>query len=60
MNEIDIGIGVLIIIGLVRGIMKGFILELTSLLSVILGIVGAFLFADVVESYVVQYLDWGS
>ena len=58
MNEIDIGIAIILAIGLVRGLMKGFILELTSLLSVILGIVGAFFFADVVESYVLQYLDW--
>ena len=58
MNEIDIGIAIILGIGLVRGLMKGFILELTSLLSVILGIIGAFLFADLVESYVVNYLDW--
>ncbi|GGE40375.1 CvpA family protein [Psychroflexus planctonicus] len=58
MNEIDIGIAIILAIGLVRGLMKGFILELTSLLSVVLGIVGAFSFADVVESYVIQYLDW--
>ena len=58
MNEIDIGIIIILVIGLVRGLMKGFILELTSLLSVVLGIVGAFAFADVVEGYVIQYLDW--
>lgn len=58
MNAIDISIAILLIIGLVRGLMNGFILELTSLLSLILGIVGAFLFAEEVEFYIAPYLDW--
>jgi membrane protein required for colicin V production len=60
MNAIDISIGVLLVIGLVRGLQKGFILELTALLAIVLGIIGAFLFADDVQVYVDQYLDWES
>lgn len=58
MNTIDIGIGVILAIGLVRGVMKGFVLELTGLLSVFLGAIGAFVYATEVEQYIAPYLDW--
>lgn len=58
MNAIDISIGVILAFGLVRGAMKGFVLELTGLLSVFLGAIGAFVYATHVEEWIAPYLTW--
>lgn len=58
MNPIDICIVVILAIGLIRGIMKGFVLELTGLLSVLIGIVGAYRYASDVNQYISPYLNW--
>lgn len=58
MNVIDIVIGVFLVIGFVRGFQKGFVIELTSLLSVLLGIIGAFKVSGYVETYLYNWVSW--
>lgn len=60
MNGIDIAIGVLLAIGIIRGAVKGFINELASLVSVVAGIIGAYHFSSTIEAYLEQWFDWGS
>lgn len=58
MNGIDIVISVILAVGLIRGVVKGFINELASLLSVILGVFGAYYFADTLQVYFKKWFDW--
>ncbi len=58
MNLIDIIIGVILILGFYKGFKKGFVLELTALLGLILGIAGAFYLSQEYGLYIGQWLDW--
>ncbi|MBS3737584.1 CvpA family protein [Mesohalobacter halotolerans] len=58
MNLIDIIIGVILILGFYKGFKKGFVLELTALLGLILGITGAFYLSKAHGLYIGQWLDW--
>lgn len=50
-NWIDVLISVLLIWALIKGFRKGFIIELSSLLALVLGIFGAIKFADFTAAY---------
>ncbi|NBC56682.1 MAG: CvpA family protein, partial [Bacteroidetes bacterium] len=58
MNLIDIIIGVILILGFYKGFKKGFVLELTALLGLILGVAGAFYLSKTHGLYIGQWLDW--
>ncbi|WP_340077006.1 CvpA family protein [Leptobacterium sp. I13] len=58
MNFIDIVLGGLIIYGVVRGLMKGFFVELASLLALILGIYGAIHFSYYAGDYLSTRVQW--
>ncbi len=58
MNGVDIFIGVLLAYGLFRGFQKGLILELTSLLALLFGLIGAFTFSDYTATYLLDWLKW--
>lgn len=58
MNIIDIIFGGLILFGVVRGFMKGFFVETTSLLALVLGIYGAIHFSYIAGNYLYSWLDW--
>ncbi len=58
MNIIDIVLGGLILFGAVRGFMKGFFVEVASLLALILGIYGAIHFSYIAGDYLSLNLDW--
>lgn len=58
MNGIDIAILVILSIGLIRGAVKGLINELASLLSVILGIIGAYHFSEELQIHLKKWFDW--
>ena len=58
MNLIDIFIGVILILGFYKGFKRGLVLELTSLLGLILGIVGAFYLSKEYGLYIGEWLDW--
>jgi len=58
MNIFDIVVGILLILGFYKGYKNGLILEITSLLGLILGIVGAFYITKYHGLYIGQWLDW--
>lgn len=58
MNYIDLTIGIILAIGLVRGFMKGFIIEIASLLALLLGLYGAYKFSDFVAVYLENQFSW--
>ncbi|SFU60202.1 membrane protein required for colicin V production [Pustulibacterium marinum] len=58
MNYLDIVLGALLLFGLVRGFMKGLLLEIASLVAFILGIYCAIHFSFYVSDYLKPKLDW--
>lgn len=57
MNYIDIIICIPLIYGLARGIYKGFMIELATLIALILGVWGAYLFSHVLTAWLVNTFD---
>ena len=58
MNYLDIILGILLLWGLVRGLMKGLFVSLASLIALIAGIYIAVHFSHIVGDYLKQYVDW--
>ena len=58
MNFFDLVLGGLILYGVVRGFMKGFFIEVASLLALILGIYGAIHFSYIAGGYLEQKVAW--
>ncbi len=56
MNTLDIVMTVLLSIGLIRGLFKGFFVEVASLISLVLGIYIASNFSYYVGNYLVKYI----
>lgn len=55
---LDIILGVILAFGLIRGLMKGFIVEIASLIALVLGIYGAIHFSYYLVDILDQYLSW--
>lgn len=60
MNYIDIILGIFLLLGLVRGFMKGFFVELASLIALIAGIYGAIHFSYFAGVYIADHTDWSA
>lgn len=58
MSFIDIILGGLILFGIVRGLMKGFFIEIASLVALIAGIYGAIHFSYFVGDFLSTRVDW--
>jgi len=58
MNIFDIVIIILLLFGFVRGLMKGFFVEVASLLALILGIYGAIHFSHFAADYLKEHVTW--
>ena len=58
MNVLDIALGALILFGLVRGLMKGFFVEIASIVALIVGIYGAIYFSDFVAEFLKSRVKW--
>ena len=58
MNVLDIALGALILFGLVRGLMKGLFVEITSIVALILGIYGAIHFSNFVAEFLENRVSW--
>ena len=58
MNTIDFILAIILAIGFLRGLWKGFILEASALLAIVLGIYGAIYFSFYVSDYMTQNFDW--
>lgn len=58
MSTIDIILAILLIFGLVRGFMKGFFVEVTSLVALAIGLYGAIHFSFIVANYLKNSVEW--
>lgn len=58
MNVIDIVFGVLLLFGLIRGLMKGFFVELASLLALVVGVYGAIHFSYILKDFLAGLVSW--
>jgi len=58
MNIIDIILAALLILGLVRGFMKGFFVEVTSLVALAIGLYGAIHFSFIAANYLKNSVEW--
>ncbi len=58
LTTLDIVLGILLAIGLIRGFMKGFIIEIAGLVALFLGIYGAIHFSYFLVAILQQNLSW--
>ena len=58
MNYIDIVLGIIILLSAFRGLRKGFVVELASLLALLLGVWGAIHFSQFVANYIIVNFDY--
>ena len=58
MNGLDIAILILFAIGVFRGLFKGLVLEVAGLIALVLGILGAFRFSNLMSAFLTQWVDW--
>ena len=58
MNIFDIIILIVLMYGLINGFTKGFIIEVAGIIALILGVMGSFKFANILENYLELYVDW--
>ncbi len=58
MNYIDIILGVLLLWGLIRGLMKGFFVSMASLVALVGGIYVSIHFSHVIGAYLQKFVDW--
>ena len=59
MTVIDIILGALILYGLIKGLSKGFFVEITSLLALLVGIYGAVHFSNYAAEFLSNRFEWG-
>ena len=55
MNYFDIVIGIILIIGIIRGFKNGLVIELASLAALVLGVLGAIKFSGFTADWLSQY-----
>ena len=58
MNVLDIVLGSLLLLGLVRGLMNGLFVEVASIAALIIGVYGAMHFSDFAASFLENRVDW--
>jgi len=58
MNTIDIVITIILLFGLIRGLMKGLFVEITSLVGLVLGVYGALHFSHFLANILKSRLTW--
>jgi membrane protein required for colicin V production len=58
MNTIDVIVGLLLAYSLFRGLTKGFIIEISGMIALFLGIMGAFKFSSYIGKHLSSYVDW--
>lgn len=58
MGVLDIVLSVLILFGLVRGFMKGFFVEIASLLALVAGVYGAMHFSNYAADFLSTKVEW--
>jgi len=58
MNVVDIVISVCLLYGLIKGIIKGFFVEVASLIGLVAGVYGAIHFSHFVKEYLYESISW--
>ena len=58
MGIIDIVLGIILLYGLIKGVMKGLLVEVAGLLALILGIYGAIHFSFYAKNELVKFVSW--
>lgn len=58
MSYLDIILGGLILFGVIKGLIKGLIIEVASLLALVLGAYGAIFFSHFIGDILSEYVDW--
>ena len=58
MSILDIALLTLLVLGLVRGFMRGFFVEIASLVALIAGVYGAFHFSNFAASFLKERVQW--
>lgn len=58
MSVLDIVLLTLLVLGLGRGFMRGFFVEVASLVALIAGVYGAFHFSNYVAEFLLEEVDW--
>lgn len=58
MNYIDIILGAFLLLGLIRGLIKGFFIELAGVISLIAGVYGAINFSFLIEEPLYNIVSW--
>lgn len=58
MNVLDIVLAGLILLGLIRGLMRGVFVEIASLVALVVGIYGAIHFSDYAAAYLENHVSW--
>ncbi len=60
MNYIDITIVILLLISAIRGLVKGFIYEIASLIALLAGVWGAIKFSGITKTFIIEKLTFNS
>jgi membrane protein required for colicin V production len=60
MNTLDIIIATLLVFGFVRGLIRGFFIEIASLIGLIAGVYGAIHFSFYIGNLLVNYVSWSA
>jgi membrane protein required for colicin V production len=58
MNTLDIILLVFLAFGLIRGFLRGFFVEIASLVALVAGVYGAFHFSDFAAEFLKEKVDW--
>ena len=58
MNYLDIILGIILILGLYKGVINGLLIEVASLLALVLGVYGAIHFSFYAADYLTDRTDW--
>ena len=58
MNYFDLAILILISFGVLRGILKGLIIEISSLISLYVGIIGSINYSEHLSTFIINYTKW--
>ncbi|MFB9055126.1 CvpA family protein [Mariniflexile ostreae] len=58
MGVLDIVLSILILFGLVRGFIKGFFVEVASLIALVAGVYGAIHFSHFAANFMSSYVEW--
>ncbi|MBZ9652622.1 CvpA family protein [Psychroflexus montanilacus] len=60
MNVVDIILGILLLLGFIRGFQKGFIVELAGIVALLAGIFGGLEYGYIAEAYLEKWTDWST